>query len=164
MNHSIRLIEERDITGFHQALSSVVKEGNYLSAVEAPSIEQVSNFVKNNIKNNYAQYICEINSEIIGWADIIPNEKMTMQHSGKLGMGVTLAFRGQSIGKKLLEKAIAHAWSSGLTRLELEVFSDNHVAINLYKKMGYEIEGVKKYARFYIGRYQDRYMMAQYRI
>ena len=86
-----------------------------------------------------------------------------MGHVGSLGMGVIKPYRGKGYGKKLLKYVIDHAWSQGLKRLELEVFSDNKIAINLYKKMGYEVEGIKKYARFYNGIYQDIVVMAQYR-
>jgi putative acetyltransferase len=47
--------------------------------------------------------------------------------------------------------------------LEIEVFSDNEIAIHLYKKHGYLIEGVKKKARFIDGVYQDIVIMGQVR-
>ena len=163
MSGLIRKIEIKDLNGFHSALSSVAKEGAFLLTVEPPLIERMENFVKDNIKNNNAQYVCEVNGLIIGWAYIIPYPRQTMGHVGSLGMGVIKPYRGKGYGKKLLKYVIDHAWSQGLKRLELEVFSDNKIAINLYKKMGYEVEGIKKYARFYNGIYQDIVVMAQYR-
>lgn len=59
-----------------------------------------------------------------------------MSHVVSLGMGILKPYRGKGYGKKLLKKVIDHAWSQGLKRLELEVFSDNDIAISLYKKMG----------------------------
>lgn len=162
MSVSIRKIEIEDLKGFHTALSSVAKEGTFLLTVEPPPIERIEDFVKSNIKNNNAQYVCEVNGVIVGWADITPNSRQSMSHVGSLGMGLIKPYRGKGYGKKLLKNVIDHAWLQRLKRLELEVFSDNEIAVNLYKKMGYEVEGIKKYARLYNGIYQDIVVMAQY--
>ena len=164
MNAIIRQIEHKDIAGFHQTLESVASEGKYLLTIPPVPFENIEKFVLNNIKNKYAQYIAEVDGEIIGWADINPHVLKTKDHIGSLGMGVLSQFRGKGIGSQLLEKTIDHAWKQGLTRLELEVFSDNENAIALYKRFGYEIEGTRKYARLYNGKYQHCVIMAQYRV
>ena len=128
-----------------------------------PPYSSIEEFVKINIENNNSQYVAGYDGSVIGWADIVPLAHETMKHVGSLGMGVLSQYRRSGIGKKLLEKVISHAWGNGLKRLELEVFADNIAAINLYKKFGYEIEGVKRYARYIDGQYQDIVVMAQYR-
>ncbi|MFT6925221.1 MAG: putative acetyltransferase [Psychromonas sp.] len=161
MKIDIRKIQDKDIGGFYDALCSVAGEGIYLLTTTPPPYEKMLNFVRNNIENNNAQYVAVHNNNIVGWADIIPLERNTMTHVGHLGMGVRSDFRGRGIGSQLLDKTIAHAWNQGLTRLELEVFSDNEIAINLYKKCSFEIEGVKKCARLFDNKYQDISIMAQ---
>ncbi|AGH80895.1 acetyltransferase [Psychromonas sp. CNPT3] len=161
MNIKIRQIEDKDIRGFYDALCRVANEGIYLLTHQAPAYEKMQRFVRENIANNHSQYVAVLNEQIIGWADIIPLTRETMHHVGHLGMGVTLDFRGQGVGSALLEKSIAHAWKQNLKRLELEVFSDNEIAINLYKKYGFKIEGVKKQARLFKNKYQDITLMAQ---
>jgi putative acetyltransferase len=47
-----------------------------------------------------------LDNQIIGWADIIPFERNTMNHVGHLGMGVLADFRDMGIGSKLLEKQL----------------------------------------------------------
>ncbi|WP_369433760.1 N-acetyltransferase family protein [Psychromonas sp. MME1] len=164
MSIEIRQIEHKDIRGFYDALCNVASEGVYLLTTTPPPYEKMENFVLNNIENNHAQYIAIHNEKVIGWADIIPLERNTMTHVGHLGMGIVSDFRGLGIGTDLLKKTIAHAWSQELKRLELEVFSDNEIAIKLYEKCSFEIEGVKKRARFFENRYQDIIIMAQYSI
>ena len=160
MNIEIRKIEDTDISGFYDALCTVASEGIYLLTTTAPAYEKMENFIRNNIKHNHAQYVALLENKVIGWADIIPLERNTMNHVGHLGMGVLSEFRGKGIGTKLLQQTIAHAWQQKLTRLELEVFSDNEVAIALYQKNGFEVEGVKKCARLFKNRYQDITIMA----
>ncbi|WP_277674608.1 GNAT family N-acetyltransferase, partial [Piscibacillus halophilus] len=48
-----------------------------------------------------------------------------------------------------------------LHRLELTVIVENKAAVNLYKKMGFEIEGVKKDSLKLGERYVDEYYMAK---
>lgn len=161
MSIEIRKIEETDISGFYDALCTVASEGIYLLTTTPPPYKKMETFVRNNIEKNNAQYVALKNNRVIGWVDIIPLQRNTMDHVGHLGMGVLSDFRGQGIGAKLLEQTIAHAWNQKLTRLELEVFSDNEVAIKLYEKYGFVVEGVKKQARFFEKRYQDITIMAQ---
>jgi len=161
MSIEIRKIENKDIRGFYDALCSVASEGVFLLTTAPPPYERMVSFVRNNIENNNSQYVAVLNDEIIGWADIIPLERNTMNHVGHLGMGVLSNFRGLGVGSKLLEKTIAHAWNQELKRLELEVFSDNGIAISLYKKYSFEVEGVKRCARLFENKYQDITIMAQ---
>jgi putative acetyltransferase len=51
-----------------------------------------------------------------------------------------------------------------LVRLELTAFVENEGAVKLYKSLGFEIEGTKKYAVIRNGEYADEYLMARYKI
>lgn len=164
MNITIRQIALNDVAGFHAAFSSVACEKKYLLRVEPPALDGMHEFVKQNVENEYAQYVALVNDSVIGWAGIIPIPRKSMEHVGTLGMGVISEYRGKGIGGRLLEKSIQHAWRQGLKRLELEVFSDNEFAIQLYEKQGFHVEGVKRYARCLDGVYQDVVVMAQYQV
>ena len=158
---SIRIIDETDIEGFHRALSSVVNEREYLLTLSPPSLSHVTDFIRKNIDNNVAHYVADVAGEIIGWADIVPRENEAMRHVGLLGMGVIAAYRGKGIGSSLLNSAVTHSYDAGLKRIELEVFATNMVAIDMYKKNGFEHEGTKVNARYLDGRYEDVHFMAQ---
>lgn len=161
---SIRPIQTQDIAGFRAALDSVAKERKYISTLEAPALEQVTNFVNDNITKHYPQYVVLDDDLIVGWADIIPHQRESEQHIGTLGMGIMQGYRGQGIGNRLLAAVIAAAWDYGMKRLELEVFAHNLTAIQLYRKHGYQYEGIKRHAYHIDGHYGDIIMMAQYRL
>ena len=57
---------------------------------------------------------------------------------------------------------LADNWLN-LTRLELEVYSDNEPAIRLYERFGFEREGVLRQHAFRAGQYVDSIMMARLR-
>ena len=163
MKYRVRNITGSDIEGFAAVLDAVVKERKYLLTLETPSIEDVSDIVHTAIGNNYAQYVAEVEGKIVGWADITPRQKGSVRHIGELGMGVATDYWGHGIGKELLENVIKHSWKIGLTRLELEVISNNHAAIALYEHHGFEHEGIKQNAWFVDGIYKDILVMAQCR-
>lgn len=161
---AIRKISAADAEGFWSTLANVAAEKKYLATVTPPPFERMQKFVLNNIHNNHAQYVALDSTNVVGWADIVPLSREGMQHVGTLGMGVRSEYRGKGIGNILLTRTIKHAWEKGLKRLELEVFSDNTCAINLYKKHGYIKEGIKRNARYQNGYYQDLVIMAQCRM
>ena len=70
------------------------------------------------------------------------------------------AYRGQGIGQRLAERAIAQAKGIGLERIELDAYASNEPAIRLYEKLGFVVEGTKKKGRKLDGVYDDVFVMA----
>jgi L-phenylalanine/L-methionine N-acetyltransferase len=86
------------------------------------------------------------------------------RHTGTIGMGVHDEWQGKRIGTALLRAGVdlADNWFN-LTRLELEVYTDNQLAIRLYERCGFEREGTLRQFAFRDGVYVDAYMMARLR-
>jgi len=77
-----------------------------------------------------------------------------------LGVALVPEFRGKGIGARLMRKAIAAAWKRKFTRVELAVREDNRPAIALYKRLGFELEGVRRNAFRVDGKYRNLLAMA----
>jgi putative acetyltransferase len=79
-------------------------------------------------------------------------------------MAVHDMYQGQSIGKMLMFTVIdlADNWLN-LLRLQLEVYTDNERAVNLYKRFDFEIEGRKRGDGFRAGAYIDSFVMGRLR-
>ncbi|WP_420632070.1 GNAT family N-acetyltransferase [Candidatus Leptofilum sp.] len=103
-----------------------------------------------------------LNGRLLGAIHLTQYLRPRMQHSGSMGMMVHPNAWGQGVGSKLVEAALnlADNWLN-LSRLELEVYSHNRVAIHLYEKFGFEKEGLKKKAVFGNGRFLDEFVMAR---
>jgi len=98
--------------------------------------------------------------QIVGYL-IVQNEKpQRIAHRAYLVIGIHSNWRGQGIGKALFTYVIAWAKQVGLHRLDLTVIAANEVAVHLYKKMGFEIEGVKRHSLFIDNNYVDEYYMS----
>ncbi|MBY5756252.1 GNAT family N-acetyltransferase [Rhizobium leguminosarum] len=87
------------------------------------------------------------------------------QHVASIGMGVHDDFTGRGFGR-ILRGAFVEAADDWLDikRLELTVYTDNDVAIGLYRKFGFEQEGLLKAFGFRSGEYVDAYTMARLRL
>jgi putative acetyltransferase len=85
-------------------------------------------------------------------------------HTAALGMMVHDDYQGQGIGSALMQAALdqAEKWLN-LSRIELEVYTDNQPALELYRKFGFEIEGTLRDYAYRDGRYVDTYLMARVR-
>jgi L-phenylalanine/L-methionine N-acetyltransferase len=112
----------------------------------------------------YALLACS-EAEIVGQIGLqtfptLPRRK----HVGDIGMAVRDDWQGKGVGSALMGAVIdlADQWLN-LSRIELDVFTDNPAAIGLYKKYGFEIEGTKRLYAFRAGSYVDVYAMARLR-
>lgn len=63
------------------------------------------------------------------------------------GTGVALSVRGKGVGKSLMEKTLQLLQEAGVESASLEAVIENEAAIELYKKMGYELMDEVDYMR-----------------
>ncbi|MBA2617412.1 MAG: GNAT family N-acetyltransferase, partial [Rubrobacter sp.] len=73
-------------------------------------------------------------------------------------------WQGRGVGTELMRAALdlAENWLN-LTRIELDVYTDNKAGIALYEKFGFEREGTHRRYAFRDGEYVDAYSMARIR-
>jgi putative acetyltransferase len=95
------------------------------------------------------------NGMLLGWIDFNIGVFDEVKHIATIGMGVREGFRGTGIGSALMDACIKQARGLGIEKLELEVFSGNTVAIALYRKKGFEQEGLIRRKRKFRGQYDD---------
>ena len=154
-------IAEEHIPGFRAAVDVVARERKYLAFLEAPPLEDVTRFVRDNIEHGSPQFVVLSAATVVGWCDVIPNRtRVIYSHCGSLGIGLLPEFRGKGIGRQLMQRAIEAAFVFGLTRIELAVRERNANAIALYKSLGFEVEGLHRNAVCIGGQYENLYSMA----
>ena len=107
--------------------------------------------------------VAEVNGTVVGCAGLQASSKPRTRHTAGFGIMIHADHQRQGIGKALMTAIldIADNWLK-LKRVELCVFVENEAAIALYRKMGFVVEGTKKYAAVRNGRYADEYLMARY--
>jgi ribosomal protein S18 acetylase RimI-like enzyme len=150
------------IPSFYEALCSVAAERLYLEMIEPPPLEAVTGFQTNLMEAGGALYYAAENNRVVGWCDIFPFDNPRHSHRGGVGMGMLPEYRGQGLGRKLLEACLKKAKESGLEKAELKVYSNNLSGIALYKKCGFETEGLIKRYRKLDGQYFDAIQMGKF--
>lgn len=152
-------IAEEHIAGFHAAVDSVARERRYLAMLEAPPIAESAAWVRGNIEKGNPQFVALADGRLVGWCDVFAEKRETMAHGAVLGMGVLNDYRGKGIGIALMRAALAQAKKAGFKRVELTVREDNLRAKALYEKVGFAVEGVKRKAALFDGKYYDLILM-----
>lgn len=86
------------------------------------------------------------------------------RHVGQIGMAVRDDWQGKGAGTALMQAMLdlADNWLN-LSRIELEVYTDNQPAIHLYEKFGFVVEGTLRSFAFRDGEFVDVYAMARMR-
>lgn len=86
------------------------------------------------------------------------------RHAAQIGMAVRDDWQGKGVGSALMQAAVelADKWLN-ISRLELEVFTDNEPAVRLYQKFGFVTEGTLMQFAYRDGQYVDAYTMARLR-
>jgi L-phenylalanine/L-methionine N-acetyltransferase len=102
--------------------------------------------------------------DVIGNLGLEQFSRVRRAHCASLGMGVSVAWQGKGVGSMLLAAAleVADNWMN-LRRVELTVYADNEAAIGLYRKFGFETEGLLRDYAVRDGRWVDTLAMARLR-
>lgn len=146
--------------GFHACLDTVAREKRFLAQTQALPLARIEGFVRDSVAHDAVQFVAVTpQQQVVGWADVFAAWPQASAHCGTLGMGLLPAYRGQGLGRQLLQACIDKAWRQGLTRITLEVRADNHPAIALYQRLGFELEATKPWALRFDGVYFDALQM-----
>jgi len=88
---------------------------------------------------NQCVYLCSFcDDQLVACAEVELGFE-AKSHVGNFGISVALEFRGQGIGEKLMELTINESIKKlfGLRIVTLELFYENQIAQNLYRKLGF---------------------------
>ena len=160
MSIAIVPVAESHILSFHACLDAVCRERKFLAKIEALPAVQFGRWVRETIASDAIQFLAIDGTTVVGWCDIFAGWSHGTRHRGSVGMGVRRSHRGRGIGRQLLTTCLAKARAKGMTRIELEVFTDNLVAIRLYEKLGFVREAEKRNAVRLDGVYYDTVLMS----
>ena len=160
MKYEIVPIADEHVEGFAAAIDSVARERQYLAFLEGPPIDGVRTFVQKTRERDLPHFVALVEGRVVGWCDISSLERPIFAHSGVLGMGVIAECRGNGIGNALIRSVLETARVRGLTRVELTVREKNLPAQNLYRKVGFRVEGIKHKGVRLDGEYENLIFMA----
>lgn len=113
-------------------------------------------------KNEDVHLLVYSKNTLIGIGNITLKER-NEKHVGVFGISVAKDFRKQGIGKLLTEKVLEEAKKNlpTLKIVTLVVYSNNHVAIEMYKNFRFKKYGLLPNGIVYRGNFVDQILMYQ---
>ncbi|GGI11566.1 GNAT family N-acetyltransferase [Gottfriedia solisilvae] len=107
--------------------------------------------------------VAEVNEKIVGFSRCEGNKLKRTSHKVEFGVCVLKEYWGYSIGKNLLKESVNWADLNGIKKITLNVLEANDKAIMLYKKYGFEVEGVLKQDKILSdGNYYNTILMGRF--
>ena len=114
------------------------------------------------LENEIKYVFMDENSTPIGMFKLFPLTYRASHIAYLGGLAIHPAYAGKGFGLKMMQEVIGLANQQGYKRIELSVATENLGAIKLYKKVGFEEEGImRKYT--YLkreGRFLDELLMS----
>lgn len=160
MPTTIEALDESHFIGLHRALDMVAREKRYLAFLQAPPLDEAQHYYRQILATNQCHFVAVQAGDVLGWCDVQRTHGEARAHVGHLGMGLVPRARRQGLGTRLLDAALAKARSKGLTRIELQVRTDNTAAKTLYERFGFQVECLQRHSLRVDGTYHNAYAMA----
>ncbi|MCM3272237.1 GNAT family N-acetyltransferase [Paenibacillus elgii] len=88
--------------------------------------------------------VAAVQDRIVGFSRCEGVYLKRFSHKVEFGVCVLQEFWGYGIGKNLLKESITWADANGIKKMTLNVLETNDKAVELYKKLGFEVEGLLK--------------------
>ena len=161
----IREASPADAGALHEYLVELIGEDlSTITLASRPStVEQLQAVLRQYAELNNSVFLLAIlDNKIVGQLDFQGGWHPKKRHAGGISVSTHRDYRGHGIGTRLVESLFEWVSSNPIvTRVELEVLSNNQRALDLYTRLGFTVEGTKKGAVIVDGKPVDNILMAR---
>jgi RimJ/RimL family protein N-acetyltransferase len=161
----VRQIRETDAAPFLELCQKLDRETQFMmleSGERSTRLDEQSQQIRDILlRGNQTILVAEVGGELVGYVSALGGNFLRNRHCAHVITGVLQGFCGQGFGTWLFSELEQWARRNGVRRMELTVMAHNDRAINLYRKMGYEIEGSRRDSLLVNGAYVDEYYMGK---
>lgn len=165
-NIIIKHLTKLDVDGVWHNFNEVIEESSYLPVFFPVRSQLEKDSWYRNIKKENEICIVAENPDlkkphnIIGQCEILNSDWNASEHVGVLGIIIRKEYRELTIGRVLIDFAIRESKIlNNKEKIILSSFSTNERALHLFKKLGFEVIGVRKKQFLMDSKYIDEVMM-----
>jgi RimJ/RimL family protein N-acetyltransferase len=140
----IRYVEAGDVAELHRFINEISAERTFISFQgEEISMEEEEKYVTSQLEKiaqqKAVQLVVQSEGKIVGNADVIPQIRAE-NHIGIFGIIIHKDYRGEGIGKKLMELVLLEVEKNvpDIKMIKLGVLANNPLAQNMYAKFGFQ--------------------------
>jgi len=131
--------------------------------IDVPGFERIIQTDTESPRNLFL--VAVAHNRIVGFSRCEGVNLKRFSHKLEFGVCVLKEFWGYGIGKNLLKQSIKWADAAGIKKMTLSVVETNEKAIDLYKRLGFEIEGILKNDRILAdGNYYNAIIMGRFNL
>ncbi|UOB76599.1 GNAT family N-acetyltransferase [Bacillus sp. ZJS3] len=123
----------------------------------------VQNIIKTDSEESKNLFlVAEVHDRIVGFSRCEGSNLKRLSHKVEFGICILKEFWGYRMGKSLLQQSIHWADENEIKRISLQVLETNEKAVQLYKELGFEVEGIlKNDKRLSDGKYYNTVVMGR---
>jgi len=158
-----RNLQVEEAETFWKLMNQMDQETKYMlyyTNEREKNIPLLTNIIQNANENGFLKVV-EIDNTLVGYISAQREVLIRSKHCAYIVIGILKNYHNQKIGSTLFELLIDWAKTNNIKRLELNVLCENEKAVHLYKKYGFEIEGIRRNSTLLDGEYKDEYYMAK---
>ena len=141
---TLRSPSAEDAASLIEALSEIVETAPFLlnspDSIKSMSVPDEVKWI-NSFNNDPRGMImvAEFDAKIVGILDFSTAKNEKILHRGRLAISLAESMRGEGLGELFFKKLLKESKRIvGLTQIELSLFSENHQAYHLYRKVGFQ--------------------------
>ncbi|WP_270181428.1 GNAT family N-acetyltransferase [Alkalihalobacillus sp. CinArs1] len=161
----VREIKAEDVEGFCKIRNQVDAESRYMlfgADERKADVEEEKKKIASMLRNETSTiFVAEQDEKLVGYLVAVGSEAKKKRHAVYLVIGVLEKAQGTGVGTALFNKLEDWAESKNVHRLELNVATPNEGGLALYKKFGFEVEGLKRHSLLMDDTYVDEYYMGK---
>ena len=136
----IRFLEKNDIPDVLTIYQLGIETGIATFETTAPSSDQWDQKF-----HPHLRYVFEVNGDILGWVSITPiSSREVYKGVGEVSVYIHPHAQGKGVGTQLLQHLIEQSKLSGYWMLQASIFEVNLASIQLHKKVGFHVVGIRK--------------------
>ncbi|CEH28430.1 GNAT family acetyltransferase [Aneurinibacillus migulanus] len=167
LNYTVRSAIDKDAKDLSELRLQIDGETENLdrekgeASIDIPGFKQIIKTDTVNPRNLFL--VAVVHDRIVGFSRCEGIYLNRFSHKVEFGVCVLKDFWGHGIGKNLLKESISWADSNGIKKITLNVLETNDKAIKLYKRFGFEIEGILKNDKILAdGKYYNTIIMGRF--
>lgn len=164
---TVREVRESDAESLLRLLRQTLVESEYLP-LEPDELTwdtgSTRQYIRNYLSPGHSTIIVsEEDQRITGYISVKGQPYRRVRHNVSVtGMAVLQEYWGKGTGQALIRELVRWAKNRNILRIELNVATTNQRAVNLYKKMGFDIEGVKLQSLQIDKQLKDEYLLVKF--
>lgn len=145
LSYTIRSAVESDAHNLYITRMQIDTETEFLANAPGEVMEEalfLTRIQDDTAGANRLFLVVEVEGNIVGYSRCEGKHRKRTAHTGEFGICILKEYWNYRMGYNLMDMTLAWADANGVKRIALYVLEGNDRAMRLYKKMGFEVEGV----------------------